>query len=85
MGKRLVRDIIENLKEKNTEELRQILEKHNLSEWSEDAFEVIRQILSKRDETSVRIQNLENKKDINSLIRIITSNNSLVCSNRILV
>lgn len=81
MEKRLVQNIIERLKEKSKEELSQILEKHDLYEWSEDAFEAIRQILSKRDETRIQIQDLENKKDLDGLIGIITSIDSLACSN----
>ncbi|MCK4835227.1 MAG: HEAT repeat domain-containing protein [Candidatus Aminicenantes bacterium] len=81
MEEKLVQDIIERLKEKSTEELSQILEKHDLSEWSEDAFEAIRQILPKRDETRIQIQDLENKKDLDGLVGIITSIDSLDCSN----
>jgi hypothetical protein len=40
--------IRERMREKSTEELRRIYDEHNKAEWSDDAFEAVRQILVER-------------------------------------
>jgi len=80
MNKELVQKILERFQEKETEELSRILDKHDLSEWSEEAFDAIRQILSKRNETKVKIPNLESQINLKELIRIITTSNFISCS-----
>lgn len=52
MDKKMVENIRKNMEAKTTEELQQIWKENNRNEYSDEAFEAIRQLLSEREKTS---------------------------------
>ena len=64
MNNRLIRQIRKNMKSKTTEELTQILKKSDKKQYSEEAFEAIRQILEAREENISNKSSMKNDFDI---------------------
>jgi hypothetical protein len=75
LDKKIVQQISERMREKTTEELRQILNENDKFQWSDEAFEAIRQILSKRNESIAKVQDMEKQRNIEGLIGVITASN----------
>ncbi|MHC4665851.1 MAG: HEAT repeat domain-containing protein [Planctomycetota bacterium] len=67
--------VLEHMREKTSGELHQILQEHDLSQWTEEALEAIRQVLLERGKTSAQVKKLEEEKDMDGLIALIATSN----------
>jgi hypothetical protein len=72
MNTKLVHQISKSFQGKTTEELTKILDEHDISQWSEEAFVAIAQLLSRRNIEKVYVRDLEKQGDMESLINIVS-------------
>ena len=59
-----VQEIKDRFSERSVEELREILGKHDKSEWIEETFEAIRQILPEHEKEPSLSENLEQHAEL---------------------
>lgn len=80
MDEKTAQQILKRMEGKSTSELSQILSENDHSEYVDEVFEAIKQILMKRNETKGKINEFEKKKDFSALLEIIKSSDLLSTS-----
>ena len=80
MDKKTIQQILKLMEGKSTSELSQILNKNDRTQYIDEAFEAIKQILSKRKETLTKIKEFEESKNSKGLQEIIKNSDLLFVS-----
>ncbi|MCJ7503113.1 MAG: hypothetical protein MUP80_08655 [Acidobacteriia bacterium] len=76
MDNKVIQQISERMRDRSTEELRTILSDNDSTQWSEEAFEAVKRVLSEREHHTVCLQHLEDAHDIDGLLLIIADQTS---------
>jgi hypothetical protein len=73
MKNSLYQDILENMRKKSKEELHEILKENDRTEYSDDAFNAIKQVLSEREQKIGDLKTIEEQKNCEKIDEVITS------------